>query len=419
MWLMLCALVVAVPLVAADKPPEFYEKCGSLQQTMLTTRARLQQWQAEQRESQRAVQAGPWYGATAGNDVPWDPSDASRVGPQIASTQTTSGPTWKSFAPSWNPWATDPLPRHLLRGTAAGGLSGDHDPCRSAGHAYVRAEPLRVVRRICVSTAGIGSRRASLRCTHLAQWSAGAAPQPAGRLRTCTGRQTPQLARAIQLARGHPGRLELAAGRQPPGCVVAQTGAEALVQLRAVLVRTGDRTVVADRERLSAIRPSLLEHVDVRWFDVADGWLSEGDTPQFERQFVEELAEKLGTDGAAIRGQLDGAARSAHHFVGHSLAGSVRFRRRTSRGARARQPRCAPRSPHWPQPIRTSIAATNCLAALTNCALDFSAPTIWTRPRSQTTEPAERPGRSETRGARHRQPAAGWPTAAVRETLCI
>ena len=49
---------------------------------------------------------------------------------------------------------------------------------------------------------------------------------------------------------------------------------------------------------------SLLEHVDVRWFNVADGWLSEKDTPQFERPFVEQLLEKLGADGAAIRGQL-------------------------------------------------------------------------------------------------------------------
>ncbi|MHB8974333.1 MAG: hypothetical protein ACYC3X_01245 [Pirellulaceae bacterium] len=55
----------------------------------------------------------------------------------------------------------------------------------------------------------------------------------------------------------------------------------------------------------------LLEVVDARWFDAVAGWLPQGQTPQFERELVEDLARKLGPDGAAILGRLDALVKAA------------------------------------------------------------------------------------------------------------
>ena len=78
----------------------------------------------------------------------------------------------------------------------------------------------------------------------------------------------------------------------------------------------------------------LLEYVDARWFDAASGWFSQGESPQFERQVIEELAQKLGPDGEAIRSRLDALVTAASDFVGRRLARPLRRSCRASRGAR-------------------------------------------------------------------------------------
>ncbi len=382
MWLMLCALVVAVPLAAADKPPEFYEKCGSLQQTMLNTRARLQQWRAEQRELQRTVQAGPWYGATAGNDVPWDPSTTSRLGPQIASTQTTSGPTWKSLAPSWNPWTTDPLPgifsvEPLPADYLATTLHADQPVTLTfelsryewfGGFAYRPPE----------SGAGVQVSDALIwlngQPVPLHNRLAGYERVPVAKRRSWHERFNWHEAILVDLNL-QPGENHLVVSLHKPGrkpwfnCV--RFSSEPTTALWSLIEHDFPRS-----------GHQLLEHVDASWFNVTDGWLSEGDTPQLERQVVEGLAEKLGTDGAAIRGQL--AVLLEAHITSSDIrwldlcvsAAELHAALSQAASLRAAVAALAAAYPH-------QYRGHELLDRVDRLRDGFLMPTIWTRPRSQ------------------------------------
>jgi hypothetical protein len=78
---------------------ELYAKKDSLQQTMLATRARLQQWRTAQLDARQAVKADPWRGITLGG-VKLDGVELSKnVAPPASVT--------KSALPSWNPWSGD------------------------------------------------------------------------------------------------------------------------------------------------------------------------------------------------------------------------------------------------------------------------------------------------------------------------
>ena len=252
----------------------------------------------------RAVQAGPWYGTTAGNDVPWDPSATSRVGPQIASTQTTSGPTWKTFVPSWNPWATDPLPgifsvEPLPADYLATTIHADQPVTLTfelsryewfGGFAYRPPE----------SGAGVQVSDALIwlngQPVPLHNRLAGYERVPVAKRRSWHERFNWHEAILVDLNL-QPGDNHLVVSLHKPGrkpwfnCV--RFSSEPTTALWSLIEHDFPRS-----------GHQLLEHVDASWFNVADGWLSEGDTPQLERQVVESLAEKLGTDGAAIRGQL-------------------------------------------------------------------------------------------------------------------
>ena len=199
-WIFLWVIAASVPLAAASEQLEFYEKCSSLQQTMLATRTRVQQWQAAQEEARRAVQVGPWYSAVLGSGEQLDALDVSRQGASAAANPATGGPQWNRFEPSWNPWATDgfagifsvePLPADYLATT----IHADQPVTLTfelsryewfGGFAY----------RPPASGAGV----AGFGCAHLAQRPASGTAQQVGRLRARAGRQTPQLARAIRLA---------------------------------------------------------------------------------------------------------------------------------------------------------------------------------------------------------------------------
>jgi hypothetical protein len=59
---------------------ELYAKRRSLPETLLATRAALQQWSAEQASLRGAVQAAPWYGLRVGDKEHFDPSRAFPAG---------------------------------------------------------------------------------------------------------------------------------------------------------------------------------------------------------------------------------------------------------------------------------------------------------------------------------------------------
>jgi len=63
--------VAALPLLAQV---EFYEKRPTLQQTLLATRARFQQWQAAQEDARRAVKVGGWQRLKLGAQEKLDPT---------------------------------------------------------------------------------------------------------------------------------------------------------------------------------------------------------------------------------------------------------------------------------------------------------------------------------------------------------
>ena len=75
-------LVAAMALVLTATPAwaqvELYVKRSSLEQTLLDTRARLDQSRAAQEEARRSVTIGPWYWATVDDGARLDPAAVSR-----------------------------------------------------------------------------------------------------------------------------------------------------------------------------------------------------------------------------------------------------------------------------------------------------------------------------------------------------
>ena len=59
-------------LLPAQEP--LYEKQPTLQQTMLATRARLQQWQAAQKDARGAIKVGTWQRVKLGGKETFDPA---------------------------------------------------------------------------------------------------------------------------------------------------------------------------------------------------------------------------------------------------------------------------------------------------------------------------------------------------------
>ena len=306
----LCFLAVNASLAVAFAPHVFYEKTSSLQQTMLITRTRVQQWQAAQEQTKRAVQVGPWHSAVLGGGAQLDALDVSRQGVPAPSSPATSGVQWTAFAPSWNPWATgefsgifsvEPLPADYLATT----IHADQPVTLTfelsryewfGGFAY----------RPPVSGAGVRSSDALIwlngQQVELRNKLDGYERVPVGKRRSWHERFVWHDAVLVDLAL-QPGENHLVVSLNKQdrkawfNCVrfCSQPAPALWSMIENDFPRSGNR---------------LLEYVDARWFDIASGWFAQGESPQFERQIIEDMAQKLGSDGEAIRRRLEALLQS-------------------------------------------------------------------------------------------------------------
>ena len=258
----------------------------------------------------RAVQVGPWHSAVVGSGEQLDALDVSRRGAQAAATPATGKPQWNSFAPSWNPWATggfagifsvDPLPADYLATT----IRADQPVTLTlelsryewfGGFAY----------RPPASGAGVRTSDALIwlngQQVELRNRLEGYERVPVAKRRSWHERFDWHDAVLVDLTL-QPGENHLVVSLHKPerkpwfNCVrfCSQPAPALWSMIENDFPRSGNR---------------LLEYVDARWFDFASGWFSQGEAPQFERQIIEELTQKLGADGDAIRHRLDALVKS-------------------------------------------------------------------------------------------------------------
>ena len=280
------------------------------------------------------MKIGPWYCAVLGSGETLDALEVSRTGAAAVASSATGASQWSRFEPSWNPWAAD----------GSGGIySVEKLPADYLATTIHADQPVTLTFEL--------SRY---------EWFGGFAYRPplsgAGVL----------VSDALIWLNGQQVELrnKLEGYERVP--VAKRRGwHERFVWHDAVLVdlplQPGENHLVVSlhkQERKSwfnSVRlfpqpaPALwsmiendfprsgnrlLEYVDARWFDAAAGWFPQGQSPQFERQLVEDLAQKLGPDGTAIRSRLDALVKAASHFDGCRLVGPLRRGGRASRGAR-------------------------------------------------------------------------------------
>ena len=104
-----CLVFVATASASepAGSPIALYVKGDSLQQTMLQTRGRLDQWQAARREARKAVKIITWYSTVLGDNETFDPVAVTRKAIDLKAP-SQAGPHWKPCPadPSGNPSLT-------------------------------------------------------------------------------------------------------------------------------------------------------------------------------------------------------------------------------------------------------------------------------------------------------------------------
>ncbi len=304
-WTCLWVVAVGAPLAAAE-PLEFYAKCGTLQQTMLATRARVQRWQAAQEMALRAVQVGPWHGAVVGSGEQLDALEMSRRGVTAATTPQTGGPQWNPVTSNGNHWASDslaaifsvdPLPADYVATT----IHADRPVTLTfelsryewfGGFAY----------RPPASGAGVQPSDALIwlngRQVALHNRLAGYERVPVARRRSWHERFVWHDAVLVDLTL-QPGENHLVVSLHKPerkpwfNCVrfSSQPTSALWSMIEHDFPRAGNR---------------LLEYADAGWFDCAQGWFAQDGVEQFERPFIAQLVRRLGADGEAIERRLDG-----------------------------------------------------------------------------------------------------------------
>jgi hypothetical protein len=288
-WAGAIGLALTAGWLPAQEP--LYDRQPSLQQTLLATRARLQQWQWAQQDAQRAIAVATWHGLKLDHQEKLDPVAATQGGIEL----NQGGPRWTKCAtdPSGNP-ALDPQPGDYLFATLTATKPvaltlelSRHEPF--GGYAY-RPPP------------------------------SGAGVQPTNALVWLNGRQVPL-------------RNRLAGYERVP--VAKRRGWHDAVLVDLSLSAGENRFLVAlgknaQRSWFNAVRVSsapapvlwamiehdfareehrLLEQVHYHWFDAANGWFASGAEPRFEKQFLEWAIEDLGPDAATVCARRDELAQ--------------------------------------------------------------------------------------------------------------
>ena len=256
------------------------------------------------------MKIGPWYSAALGSVETLDALEVSRTGAQASSDAVAGAPHWTRFEPSWNPWSTDgsagiysvePLPADFLATT----IQADRPVTLTfelsryewfGGFAY-RPPPSGAGVLVSDALIWLNGQQVELR-----NKLEGYQRVPVAKRRGWHERFAWHDAVLVDLTL-QPGENHL------------------VVTLRKQERKSWFSSVRFFPQPAPALWPMiendfprsgnrLLESVDASWFDAAAGWFSQGESPQFERQLVEDLAQKLGPDGATIRGRLDALVKA-------------------------------------------------------------------------------------------------------------
>jgi len=265
-----------------------YVKGDSLQQTMLQTRGRLDQWQAARREARKAVKIITWYSTVLGDNETFDPVAVTRKAIDLKAP-SQAGPHWKPCPadPSGNPSLTSAKMDYLgttITATAPVTLTLElsrHE--RFGGFAY-RPPPCGAGVRPSDPLIWLNGKQVSLH-----NRLAGYENVPVAKRRGWHD----GLLVDVELQAGD-NHIVLSLGKdgQKSWFTAVRFSSNPAAALWAMIENDFPRS--ANR---------LLQHVDAKWFDAAEGWFSKDRTARLEQQFLQSVAEDLGADGAVLLGQ--------------------------------------------------------------------------------------------------------------------
>jgi hypothetical protein len=262
-----------------------YAKKDNLQQTLVTTRMRLQAWQAGQADALRAIRLGPWYQAPADGVTPLDPAVLTQRGIGADRQAIYAGRRWTQ------------CPADQARQPVLGPSSG--------GYLYttiLASRPVSLTLELSryEGFGGFAYRpppsAAGVRPSDAPVWVNGRRVAPEDRLqgyaRVPVGkRQGWHDAVLIDVALVHgENRLLVALGKgsQPSWFTTVRIAPQPVPALWAMIENDFPRST-----------HRLLQRIPYRWFDPAGGWLAERG-PRLEQQLLGEMAGELGAEGAAI-----------------------------------------------------------------------------------------------------------------------
>jgi Hydrazine synthase alpha subunit middle domain len=285
-------MLLQAALLPAQEP--LYEKQPTLQQTMLVTRARLQQWQAAQKDARGAVKVSAWQRVKLGGNETLDPVAATSRG--LDSQQTRF---------HWTKCASDAAGNVVLASN-----STDNYLCTT----ITATKPVMLTLEL--------SRHERFGGFAYRPPPSGAGVKPSD---------------ALVWVNGKPVTLHdrLAGYERVP--VAKRRGWHDAVLVDVPLEAGENRLLVAldkhaQRSWFNAVRVSsapepalwamiqndfppeqhrLLEQVDFKWFEPGKGWFAQHAEPSLEKQFVDGAIESLGADAAAIRARYDMPARAS------------------------------------------------------------------------------------------------------------
>jgi hypothetical protein len=270
---------------------DLYAKKDSLQQTMTATRARLESWQANQRDARHAVHVERWRSTTLGSGQRLDGHRITQRGIEPNAPNNESQLSWKDCP-------ADGSKQPILGAPAADFL-----------YATLRADkPVELTIEL--------SRHEGFGGFAYQPSPSGADVRPDD---------------ALLWVNGHPVRLcdRLAGYNRVP--VAKRRGWHDAVLIDVPLKAGENHLLVAlgkgsQRFWFNAVRLAsdpapalwsmiendfprsdhrLLEAVPYSWFEAADGWFAEGAAPRWEQQFLSTMVDPLGPDGAALRRRRD------------------------------------------------------------------------------------------------------------------
>jgi hypothetical protein len=289
---------------------ELYDKHPTLQQTMLATRARFQQWQAAQEDARRAVRIGGWHRLKLGEKEKFDPVAVTQgrgadnpVCPvfELAAPRQTGLSASRPITPAsrWTKCASD----------ASGNPTLANKPTEDYLFTTITAtKPVALTIELSRHERFGGFAYRPPPC--------GAGVKPTDALVWVNGKQA-----ALRNRLAGYERVPVAKRRGWHEAVLVDVALEAGENRLLVALGKGAqkswfnavRVTPAPEPALWAMiehdfpreRHRLLEQMDFRWFEPAGGWFAQRGESKLEKQFVDEAITALGVDGAAIRAQGD------------------------------------------------------------------------------------------------------------------